>query len=146
MRSLRFPFSFSQPPKLPGCGTPRNNHRTTSQRHFSVTFAAGSAAVGVAAAAGLAVVSQNPKHPFLQNVLFPNHSSLPWGSLSLADGSTSVVESNSGVSFPPVLGNSLRLLGVGLRRKRILGLKNIDVYAFGNVFILFPSLKTYASP
>ncbi|XVF72402.1 hypothetical protein PTKIN_Ptkin12aG0118600 [Pterospermum kingtungense] len=125
MRSLRFfPFLFSQPNKLPGPATPRNNHR-----HLSVAFAA-AAAVGAAAAAGLAVVSQNPKLPFLQNSANVR-SSLLWGSLSLAAGSAPVVESNSGVSFPPVLGNSLRLLGVGLRKKRILGLKNIDVYAFG---------------
>ncbi|XP_022771113.1 fatty-acid-binding protein 1 [Durio zibethinus] len=128
MRSLRFPFLFSQPTNLPG--TPRN----TTPRRFSATFAAAAAAVGVAAVAGVAVVSQNPKHPFLQNAanfLFPNHSSPLWGSLSLADGSAPVVEPKSGVSFPPVLGNSLRLLGVGLRKKSILGLKNIDVYAFG---------------
>ncbi|EOX94748.1 Chalcone-flavanone isomerase family protein isoform 2, partial [Theobroma cacao] len=52
-------------------------------------------------------------------------------SLSLADCSAPVVESKTGVSFPSVLGNSLRLLGIGLRKKSILGLKNIDVYAFG---------------
>ncbi|XVE73126.1 hypothetical protein DITRI_Ditri11bG0092600 [Diplodiscus trichospermus] len=131
MRSLRFPFLFSQPPNLPR--TPHNNHRATSRRHFSATAIA-AAAVGAVTAAGVAVISQNPKHPFLQNAsnsLFPNHSSPLWGSLSLDDGSAPVVESKSGVSFPPVLGNSLRLLGVGLRRKSILGLKNIDVYAFG---------------
>ncbi|XVF21765.1 hypothetical protein REPUB_Repub12eG0118200 [Reevesia pubescens] len=131
MVSLRFPFLFSQPTNLPG--TPQNKHRTTSSRYSSVTFAA-AAAFGAAAAASVAVVSQNPKHPFLQNVanlLFPNHSSPLWGSLSLADGSASVVESKTGVSFPSILGNSLRLLGVGLRKKSIFGLKNIDVYAFG---------------
>ncbi|XWS31571.1 hypothetical protein CRYUN_Cryun23aG0087800 [Craigia yunnanensis] len=130
MVSLRFPFLFSQPMNLPG--TPQNNHRTTSPLHFSATFTA-TASVGAAAAAGVAVVSQYPKHPFLQNaanLLFSNHSSL-WGSLFLSDGSAPIVESKSGVSFPPVLGNSLRHLGVGLREKSILGLKNIDVYAFG---------------
>ncbi|OMO77689.1 Chalcone isomerase [Corchorus capsularis] len=131
MVSLRFPFLFSQPPNLPR--TPKKNHRNASSRHFSATFAA-AAACGAAAAAGVAVVSQNHKHPFLQNavnLLFPNHVSPLWGSVSLADGSAPVVESKTGVSFPPVLGNSLQLLGVGLRKKSVLGLKNIDVYAFG---------------
>ncbi|KAK6260078.1 Chalcone isomerase - like 1 [Theobroma cacao] len=131
MVSLRFPFLFSQPTNLPG--TPQNHHRNASSRHFSATLAAATG-VGAAAAAGVAVVSQNPNHPFLQNavnLLFRDHSSPPWGSLSLADGSAPVFESKTGVSFPSVLGNSLRLLGIGLRKKSILGLKNIDVYAFG---------------
>ncbi|KAL4346453.1 hypothetical protein GQ457_17G009600 [Hibiscus cannabinus] len=29
------------------------------------------------------------------------------------------------------MGNSLQLLGIGFRKKNILGFKNIDVYAFG---------------
>lgn len=35
------------------------------------------------------------------------------------------------MSFPAVLKDTQRLLGIGLRKKVILGLKNIDVYAFG---------------
>lgn len=35
------------------------------------------------------------------------------------------------MSFPAVLKDSQRILGIGLRKKAILGLKNIDVYAFG---------------
>lgn len=42
-----------------------------------------------------------------------------------------MVESKTGASFPSVLGDSRRLLGVGLRKKSVLGLKNIDVYAYG---------------
>ncbi|KAK8541495.1 hypothetical protein V6N13_137892 [Hibiscus sabdariffa] len=133
--SLRFPFLFSQPTNLPGSGSSHNIHRTNPRGRFSASFAvAAAASIGAAAAAGVAVVSQNPNHPFFQNaanLLLPNSSSLLWGSISLADGSAPVVEPKSGVSFPPVLGNSLRLLGVGLRKKSILGLKNIDVYAFG---------------
>ncbi|KAG8486830.1 hypothetical protein CXB51_020337 [Gossypium anomalum] len=136
MMSLRFPFLFSQPTNLPGSGSSaQDNHRTTPRPRFSATFAAATAAsIGAAAAAGVAVVSQNPNHPFFQhaaNLLLPNSSSLLWASVSLADGSAPVVEPKSGVSFPAVLGSSLTLLGVGLRKKSILGLKNIDVYAFG---------------
>ncbi|XP_012476201.1 fatty-acid-binding protein 1 [Gossypium raimondii] len=136
MMSLRFPFLFSQPTNLPGSGSSsQNNHRTTPRSRFSATFAAATAAsIGAAAAAGVSVVSQNPNHPFFQhaaNLLLPNSSSLLLASVSLADGSAPVVEPKSGVSFPAVLGSSLTLLGVGLRKKSILGLKNIDVYAFG---------------
>ena len=35
------------------------------------------------------------------------------------------------MTFPPVLGDSQRLLGTGIRKKAILGLKKIEVYAFG---------------
>ncbi|KAM7256572.1 hypothetical protein ACFE04_012313 [Oxalis oulophora] len=43
----------------------------------------------------------------------------------------SVPQSKAGVSFPTVIDGSKRLLGVGVRKKSILGLKNIDVYAYG---------------
>ncbi|GKV27772.1 hypothetical protein SLEP1_g36906 [Rubroshorea leprosula] len=131
MVSLRFPFSFSQPaggPRIP-------RHRRSSNGHFFAAFSAAAAAAGAATLVGVAAVSQNPKHPLIQNALnsfFFNHSFLsPFGSLSLADSSAAVVETKTRVSFPSILGDSLRLLGVGLRKKRILGLKNIDVYAYG---------------
>lgn len=55
-----------------------------------------------------------------------------WASLSLADGAAGTsVEPKTGVSFPSVLDGNRRLLGVGVRRKSLFGLKNIDVYAFG---------------
>ncbi|KAK8487691.1 hypothetical protein V6N11_012746 [Hibiscus sabdariffa] len=93
--------------KPPG-DTSLNIHRTTSGGLFSASFEVVAAvSIGAVAAAGVT------------------------GSISLANGSAPVVEAKSGVSFPPILGNSLRLLGVGLRKKSILGLKNIDVYAFG---------------
>ena len=41
------------------------------------------------------------------------------------------MESKTGASFPPVIKDSQALLGIGLRRKSIFGIKNIDVYAFG---------------
>jgi hypothetical protein len=126
MVSLRFPFSFSQPPKLP-------NPTSTSRRVSSAAFVAASAA---ASAAAIAAVSLDPKHPFLQKALNRAFSPL-WGSLSLADNSSSmVVESKTGVEFPSVLGDSLGLLGIGLRKKSVLGLKNIDVYAFGTTFLV----------
>ncbi|KAF2325194.1 hypothetical protein GH714_025062 [Hevea brasiliensis] len=131
MVSLRFPFLFSQPKR------PNDiSHATTSRSFSATTVVACAFAAGAAAFSGIAVAQKttNPKHSFLQNamdLLLPNHSSLPWGSLSLADTSLTVVESKTGVSFPSVASQSRRLLGMGLRRKSILGLKNIDVYAFG---------------
>ncbi|XP_050265647.1 fatty-acid-binding protein 1 isoform X1 [Quercus robur] len=134
MVSLRFPFLFSQPPK-PNPKLPHTKPTTTAS-----TFLAASAVVATAGAAAIAIC-QDPKDPFLKkalNSLFSNKSnncSLPlWGSLSLAENSSSsstVVESKTGVSFPSVLDDSKRLLGIGLRKKSVLGLKNIDVYAFG---------------
>ncbi|EEF41696.1 fatty-acid-binding protein 1 [Ricinus communis] len=134
MVSLRFPFLFSQPRKQP-------NHATSG--HFSATrtVVACAVAAGAATFAGIAATHNsynfnNKERPFTQNVLnllFANINSLPWGSLSLADASptTTVVESKTGVSFPSVVYETRRLLGVGLRRKSVLGLKNINVYAFG---------------
>lgn len=134
MVSFRFPFSFSQPP-------PATWSSATSRPFSAIT-----AAVTVAAAfAGVAAVSQtnptNQTHPFLQNALnffFANRSLPLWGSLSLNDTPASVVDSKTGVAFPSVLAESRRLLGIGLRRKRVLGLKNIDVYAYGIAFLFFP--------
>ncbi|KAK3193778.1 hypothetical protein Dsin_025088 [Dipteronia sinensis] len=126
MVSLRFPFLFSQPSNHP------HSHPTTHGPFRPVAIAV---AVATATVAGVSTY-QNRKHPFVENALdflFSNHSSTHlWGSLSLADNSSdTVVESKTSVSFPSVLGNSRKLLGIGLRRKSILGLKNIDVYAFG---------------
>lgn len=124
MVSLRFPFTFSNP-KPP-----------QSRRPFSkFKFAAAAAATAGATAAFIA----NDRHRlFLQNALnsfftstFSNNSSPLWGSLSLADSGVPIVDSRTGSSFPSVLEASQKLCGIGLRTKRILGLKNIDVYAFG---------------
>lgn len=130
MVSLRFPFSFSQPPRRPRLP------RSSSPSALSFAVAAASVAAGAAAtvAAGIAA-SRDPQRPLLESArdfLVSRSSSLPlWGSLSLAENSPPVVESKTGVSFPSVVGGSRQLLGVGLRRKSVLGLKNIDVYAFG---------------
>uniref|UniRef100_A0A5B7BI39 Putative fatty-acid-binding protein 1 n=1 Tax=Davidia involucrata TaxID=16924 RepID=A0A5B7BI39_DAVIN len=133
MVSLRFPFSFSQTSKPPSNKGP--------SRSFSATSVACSAfaVAGAGVAAGIAI-SSNPANPFLQNALNfflsnfspnNNHSPALWGSLSLAENLSPVTESKTGVTFPSILKDSQRLLGIGLRKKRVLGLKNIDVYAFG---------------
>jgi len=136
MVSLRFPFLFSQPKKHPN-----GISRTITSRSFpaTTTTVACALAAGAAAFAGIAATrnSKNPKqdNPFIQNalnLLFSNHLLAPWASLSLADPSPSVVETKTGAAFPSVIFESRRLLGIGLRKKTILGLKNIDVYAFGN--------------
>ncbi|XP_059625870.1 fatty-acid-binding protein 1-like [Cornus florida] len=132
MVSLRFPFLFSQPPK-----PPNNNDRAPSRSFYATSAVASVAGAGIAV--GVAV-SHNPTNPFLQKALNflgnsfspnNNHSSPIWGSLSMDGNPSMVPESKTGVSFPSILKDSQRLLGIGLRKKRVLGLKNIDVYAFG---------------
>ncbi|XP_021898058.1 fatty-acid-binding protein 1 isoform X2 [Carica papaya] len=123
MASLRFPFLFSQP------GNAKLSNISSRSLSAAFTVAAAAAAGGAAA-----LVLQNPKQPFIKNAMdflfSPNRSSPLWGSLSLADNSGAVVESKTGFSFPSIVNDS-RLLGVGLRKKSVLGLKNINVYAFG---------------
>ncbi|PSR86069.1 Fatty-acid-binding protein [Actinidia chinensis var. chinensis] len=124
MVSLRFPFLFSQPQKPPVTGR--------SRRSFSTI----ACSVAAAAAGATVVASQDRSNPFLRDALnffrsnF-NRSSPVWGSLSLAADPSPVNDPKTGVAFPSVLGDSRRLLGIGLRRKCVMGLKNIDVYAFG---------------
>ncbi|KAJ0808387.1 putative fatty-acid-binding protein [Helianthus annuus] len=121
MVSLRFPF-FS--------------HSTTTPRFPSFTFSpatiACSVAVGGAISAGISI-SNNTNSSLLNSFISNFSRSSPlWGSLSLSDAPPAVVtESKTGVSFPAVLNESQGLLGIGLRKKAVLGLKNIDVYAFG---------------
>ncbi|PON55262.1 Chalcone isomerase [Parasponia andersonii] len=134
MVSLRFPFSFSQPARQ--TQTPSATSRPYNAA-AALTVASAAAAAAGAAVAGVAVFSKgstNPKHPFLEealNFFFANRTAPLLGSLSLAGSSDPIVDSRTGISFPSVLADSRRLLGIGLRRKTILGLKNIDVYAFG---------------
>ena len=74
------------------------------------------------------------------------------GSLSLADSGVCVVEAKTGTSFPSVLDSSQKLCGLGLRKKNVLGLKNIDVYAFGKAFyfpqpsLVYPGLGAAMIP
>ncbi|CAM8975162.1 unnamed protein product [Rhodiola kirilowii] len=114
MVSLKFPFSFSQPsPKPPN-----------SKSHFASRCIT---AACVAAVGGAIAVSATTKESILQSALAPELNNCGWASLSLADGVASEVKSKAGASFSS---DSKRLLGVGLRRKNVFGLKNIDVYAF----------------
>lgn len=124
MVSIRFPFSFSQPPA-----------NSSNRRSFSPV------AVGCTlAAAGVVVVAANQNSKIRAKALsfildsVPHRSSSPfWASVSLSESpsSSSVIESKTGASFPSIINNSQKLLGIGLRRKSVFGLKNIDVYAFG---------------
>ncbi|KAJ4968104.1 hypothetical protein NE237_014805 [Protea cynaroides] len=134
MGSLRFPFWSSQPWKRP-CSS---SHGSS----FSAAGVVGSVVAAVGAGIGLSLSithnATNQKDPLLQRALDsifsnfrPNCSSPMWGSLSLADNSSEAMEPKTGVSFPSILNDTRRLLGIGLRKKSVLGLKSIDVYAFG---------------
>lgn len=131
MVSLRFPFSFSGSPNP----LPNPNRSPRSSRRFSpaIAFAAAAAfGVGMSFAVGRKL-STNQTDGSAEK---PSRSEAPvWASLSLTGApAETAVEPRTGVAFPAVLDGSRRLLGVGLRRKNILGLKNIDVYAFGIAF------------
>ncbi|MQL83311.1 hypothetical protein Taro_015789 [Colocasia esculenta] len=128
MVSLRFPFSsFPQPPRRPG---KLNSSGTTFRAAVAAAAAATTAGVGV----GLAITLKmaNPSGNFLPK--WSGGASPIWASLSLSDAGAAAgtsVESKTGAEFPNVLGGTRRLLGVGLRKKNLFGLKSIDVYAFG---------------
>ncbi|KAK1428288.1 hypothetical protein QVD17_17119 [Tagetes erecta] len=96
-----------------------------------------SAAVGGAISSIISISQNSTNHnAFNSFVSSLSRSSSLWGSISLSDGSDSVVtESKTGIEFPAVLNESLGLLGIGLRTKAVFGLKNIDVYAFGKSHI-----------
>ncbi|XXG48535.1 hypothetical protein AAC387_Pa02g2958 [Persea americana] len=131
MVSLRFPFWFSQPPGRP----PKSNVLPSISAAAMATSVAAAVTVGVGMGFAISYKVTNQRDTFLQKAwdfFFSPHPVLPspiWGSLSLA--STSTIDPKTGVSFPPVLNDSQRLLGIGMRKKSVLGLKNIDVYAFG---------------
>ncbi|KAK9732945.1 hypothetical protein RND81_04G033300 [Saponaria officinalis] len=123
MVSLRFPFSWFPPPaKTPNF--PPNSGRTT--------FAAATAATGIS----MTVESIKQKNPCAENpvvdFILSKFASSPvvWASLSLSSQS-SVAEPKTGMVFPSVIKDCQTLLGIGLRRKCVFGLKNVDVYAFG---------------
>ncbi|PNX78174.1 chalcone-flavonone isomerase-like protein [Trifolium pratense] len=134
MVSLRFPFIFSNP-------KPPQNPRRFSKFTAAAAFAGATAA--------FVAVSSNDRHRlFLQNALnsliSSDNTSPLWGCLSLADSGVPIVDSRTGSSFPSVLEASQKLCGIGLRKKCILGLKNIDVYAFG-VYADDEEIKRYLS-
>ncbi|GJT21195.1 fatty-acid-binding protein 1 [Tanacetum coccineum] len=116
MVSFRFPFSI--PPLPTGIISP-------ATIACSVVLTAG-------ISAGISI-SQNSTS--VQNTLNSFVYKKPFfGSLSLSEGvaDVAVKEEKSGVVFPGVVDGNKGLLGVGLRRKVLFGLKNIDcLYAFG---------------
>nr|XP_043610096.1 fatty-acid-binding protein 1 [Erigeron canadensis] len=133
MVSFRFPLSFSNP-------------ATTTTPHFpSNPFSTIAVSVAVSAAVGAGIsaaisTSQNPINSFLSNFQPSSHL---FGSLSLSDAPI-VTESKTGVLFPAALKDSQSLLGIGLRKKAVFGIKNIDVYAFG-VYADDNDLKNFLS-
>ncbi|XP_021742094.1 fatty-acid-binding protein 1-like [Chenopodium quinoa] len=136
MGSLRFPFSSFPPPFNP-------KSSASSATSLRLLTAAGASIAG--ACAGIAITQNFDKHPIIQNTLdfllthlpftpnAPSSSSPLWGCLSLSSDVTppDVTEPKTGVLFPSIVKDSQTLLGIGLRRKSLFGLKNIDVYAFG---------------
>ncbi|GAB2281066.1 hypothetical protein Dimus_015676 [Dionaea muscipula] len=134
MVSLRFPFSLSPSPHPTSATSSRRNFRPAAAAFSVAAAAAGTAAAGIALYQGAKIqvlpFLVNTLNPIFSNILIPNSSSL-WASVSFSDNPPPIVDSRTGSSFPSVINSSQRLLGVGLRRKSVLGLKNIDVYAFG---------------
>nr|GEX75171.1 fatty-acid-binding protein 1 [Tanacetum cinerariifolium] len=115
MVSFHFPFSI---PPLP----------------TGIIISPARIACSVALTAGISAgisISQNSTS--VQNTLNSFVYKKPcFGSLSLSEGGVdlAVKEEKNGVVFPGVVEGNKGLLGVGLRRKVLFGLKNIDVYAF----------------
>ncbi|XP_031488407.1 fatty-acid-binding protein 1 [Nymphaea colorata] len=146
MVSLRFPFSFHGPNKL--------FTRSGSSSSYPSPSLAFSVGVVFGLGAGLAISTTAGRlgdHLLPIRNLFDASSrqlSPLWGSLSLTTGianlENSVVDSRTGAEFPPVLDGSRKLLGIGLRRKNIIGIKNINVYAFG-VYVDDSSIKQVLS-
>nr|KYP70702.1 hypothetical protein KK1_009930 [Cajanus cajan] len=64
--------------------------------------------------------------------------------LSLEDNGVYVHEKRTGVPFPSALGPSLKLCGVGLRKKSLIPFISFDVYAFG-VYAADLDIKEYLS-
>lgn len=131
MVSLRFPFSFSQPPRPP--------HRPNASSRYPPAIAA-AAAVGAGIALAVYLKSANRVEPSPQRL-----SSPMWASFSLSDAPTATgtsVEPKTGVAFPTALDGGRRLLGVGLRKSSVL-VKEINVYAFGNLShpLITPTLE-----
>nr|XP_010923399.1 fatty-acid-binding protein 1 [Elaeis guineensis] len=121
MVSLRFPFSFSQPPRPP--------HRPRASSHYHPAIAAAAAAVSAGIGLAVSLKSANQVEPSPQRL-----SSPMWAALSLSDAPTSTgtaVEPKTRATFPTALDGGRRLLGIGLRKNCVLGMKDINVYAFG---------------
>ncbi|ERN00819.1 fatty-acid-binding protein 1 [Amborella trichopoda] len=94
-------------------------------------------AMGVGLGVGLAMASSfsDQRGSLLQKAMdwfSASQNSIPhlWASLSLASEKT-ITESRTGTSFLAVLYETQQLVGIGIRKKSIIGIKNINVYAFG---------------
>uniref|UniRef100_A0A804MS19 Chalcone-flavonone isomerase family protein n=1 Tax=Zea mays TaxID=4577 RepID=A0A804MS19_MAIZE len=115
MVSLRFPTAAI--PRLPPSQAPNGVA-------IAATVAA-AAAAAAAVAASLTLTGKSTGRPV-------PHPAPLWASLSLADAAApSSVEPRTGATFPTEAAVGRRLLGIGLRKTSVLGLKSIDVYAFG---------------
>lgn len=133
MVSLRFPFAF---PQRPGFRPPRIHNSPSFP--FSPTLAAATAiSLAGAAVAGIGVALAVSPNTFNATGDRTVESRRDCGgpllaSISPAESSSmAVVEPKTGVLFPTAVDGDRRLMGIGLRRKNVFGLKNIDVYAFG---------------
>uniref|UniRef100_R7W2R3 Chalcone--flavanone isomerase n=1 Tax=Aegilops tauschii TaxID=37682 RepID=R7W2R3_AEGTA len=124
------PHRVLRPPRghtTPQYSTPQHTAHASGLRSASA-IAAIAAAAAAAAAAGFALTAKSAGRPLPR----PAHSAPLWASLSLAEsGAPGNVEPRTGAAFPFETAGGRRLLGVGLRKTTILGLKSIDVYAFG---------------
>nr|AOS52793.1 chalcone-flavanone isomerase CHI3B [Tradescantia hirsutiflora] len=88
--------------------------------------AAAAAALTTVSISGLAAIALRIKSTDKNNTC---SQSVMWASLSLSTDST--VDPKTGVSFPDVTKDGRRLMGIGLRKASLLGLKSLDIYAFG---------------
>ncbi|KAG6532393.1 fatty-acid-binding protein 1-like [Zingiber officinale] len=121
MGSLRFPFSL---PQLP------NPSRWPKPSSFLIAAAA-TAGAGIGFAVNVSRRSAaDPSEPYRHPFARPSPI---WASVSLADAppADTSVEPSTGASFPTSLDGGRRLTGIGLRKTIVLGIKSINVYAFG---------------
>lgn len=121
MGSLRFPFSL---PQLP------NPSRWPKPSSFLLAAAAVGAGIGFAVNVSRRSAA-DPSEPYRRPFVRPSPI---WASVSLADAppADTSVEPSTGASFPASLDGGRRLTGIGLRKTSVLGIKSINVYAFGN--------------
>ncbi|KAL5701874.1 hypothetical protein ACHQM5_027160 [Ranunculus cassubicifolius] len=135
MVSLHF-LNFFNPPNPPPKPTLSSRSSPFSPLLISGSLAAITGA-SITIALSISNPNPNPFHQFLSHFRPNVSSSSPlWGSLSLSDhnnnsNSESQEESTTKTLFPTVLNDTQKLVGVGVRKKCLFGLKNINVYAFG---------------
>jgi hypothetical protein len=111
---------------------PRFPNFSFSRASSSAPFLA-TAALAAASALGLSLAASSLTDSARQGDI----SHIGWASLSLGNAIFSPVEPKTGEVFPEEVDGRRRLLGVGVRRTNVLGLKSIDVYAFGTCLFSF---------